>query len=457
MVKARVLLIDDDESFREVMLFNLQEEGLEVDVARDGHEGLNLFFKKDYQLVITDLKMPGADGMEVLRSIKQRSPEVPVVVITAFGDIATAVQAMKEGAYDFLPKPCERDHFKLVVKKALEHFRLKREVQDLRQQLAGGPPELVFQSRAMEKVVALADKVAAYEATVLILGESGTGKELLARRIHHQSPRARGPFVAINCGAIPRDLLESELFGYRKGAFTGADRDKKGRFELANGGTIFLDEIAELPLELQVKLLRVLQERTIDVLGAEGPRPVDVRIIAATNRDLEKMVKEGAFREDLYFRLNVFPIRIPPLRQRPEDIPVLIRHFLKVYGPGRRWRISPAVMNRLKGLSWRGNVRELENICQRMVLLAEGEEITEELLDYLDLEAPMSNLASTGISLPPEGISLLDIEKEVIIKALEMNNYNQSQTARFLRIPRHVLLYRIEKYQIPLKRDEKGK
>ncbi|MBA2848921.1 sigma-54-dependent Fis family transcriptional regulator [Thermosulfuriphilus ammonigenes] len=456
-MKARVLLIDDDESFREVMLFNLQEEGLEVDVARDGHEGLNLFFKKDYQLVITDLKMPGADGMEVLRSIKQRSPEVPVVVITAFGDIATAVQAMKEGAYDFLPKPCERDHFKLVVKKALEHFRLKREVQDLRQQLAGGPPELVFQSRAMEKVVALADKVAAYEATVLILGESGTGKELLARRIHHQSPRARGPFVAINCGAIPRDLLESELFGYRKGAFTGADRDKKGRFELANGGTIFLDEIAELPLELQVKLLRVLQERTIDVLGAEGPRPVDVRIIAATNRDLEKMVKEGAFREDLYFRLNVFPIRIPPLRQRPEDIPVLIRHFLKVYGPGRRWRISPAVMNRLKGLSWRGNVRELENICQRMVLLAEGEEITEELLDYLDLEAPMSNLASTGISLPPEGISLLDIEKEVIIKALEMNNYNQSQTARFLRIPRHVLLYRIEKYQIPLKRDEKGK
>ncbi len=456
-MKARVLLIDDDESFREVMLFNLQEEGLEVDVARDGHEGLNLFFKKDYQLVITDLKMPGADGMEVLRSIKQRSPEVPVVVITAFGDIATAVQAMKEGAYDFLPKPCERDHFKLVVKKALEHFRLKREVQDLRQQLAGGPPELVFQSRAMEKVVALADKVAAYEATVLILGESGTGKELLARRIHHQSPRAKGPFVAINCGAIPRDLLESELFGYRKGAFTGADRDKKGRFELANGGTIFLDEIGELPLELQVKLLRVLQERTIDVLGAEGPRPVDVRIIAATNRDLEKMVKEGAFREDLYFRLNVFPIRIPPLRQRPEDIPVLMRHFLKVYGPGRRWRISPAVMNRLKGLSWRGNVRELENICQRMVLLAEGEEITEELLDYLDLEAPMSNLASTGISLPPEGISLLDIEKEVIIKALEMNNYNQSQTARFLRIPRHVLLYRIEKYQIPLKRDEKGK
>ncbi len=457
MVKARVLLIDDDESFREVMLFNLQEEGLEVDVARDGHEGLNLFFKKDYQLVITDLKMPGADGMEVLRSIKQRSPEVPVVVITAFGDIATAVQAMKEGAYDFLPKPCERDHFKLVVKKALEHFRLKREVQDLRQQLAGGPPELVFQSRAMEKVVALADKVAAYEATVLILGESGTGKELLARRIHYRSPRAKGPFVAINCGAIPRDLLESELFGYRKGAFTGADRDKKGRFELANGGTIFLDEIGELPLELQVKLLRVLQERTIDVLGAEGPRPVDVRIIAATNRDLEKMVKEGTFREDLYFRLNVFPIRIPPLRQRPEDIPVLMRHFLKVYGPGRRWRISPAVMNRLKGLSWRGNVRELENICQRMVLLAEGEEITEELLDYLDLEAPMSNLASTGISLPPEGISLLDIEKEVIIKALEMNNYNQSQTARFLRIPRHVLLYRIEKYQIPLKRDEKGK
>ncbi len=456
-MKARVILIDDDESFREVMLFNLQEEGLEVDVARDGHEGLNLFFKKDYQLVITDLKMPGADGMEVLRSIKQRSPEVPVVVITAFGDIATAVQAMKEGAYDFLPKPCERDHFKLVVKKALEHFRLKREVQDLRQQLAGGPPELVFQSRAMEKVVALADKVAAYEATVLILGESGTGKELLARRIHYRSPRAKGPFVAINCGAIPRDLLESELFGYRKGAFTGADRDKKGRFELANGGTIFLDEIGELPLELQVKLLRVLQERTIDVLGAEGPRPVDVRIIAATNRDLEKMVKEGTFREDLYFRLNVFPIRIPPLRQRPEDIPVLMRHFLKVYGPGRRWRISPAVMNRLKGLSWRGNVRELENICQRMVLLAEGEEITEELLDYLDLEAPMSNLASTGISLPPEGISLLDIEKEVIIKALEMNNYNQSQTARFLRIPRHVLLYRIEKYQIPLKRDEKGK
>ncbi|WP_456430815.1 sigma-54-dependent transcriptional regulator [Thermosulfuriphilus sp.] len=456
MARPRVLLIDDDESFREIMLFNLEEDGLRVDAAKDGQEGLALFFQREYDLVITDLKMPGIDGLEVLRAIRGRRHHIPVIVITAFGDIATAVRAMKEGAFDFLPKPCERDHFKLVVKKALEHLGLQKEVKELRRRLKEGSKDLVFRSPAMERVINLADKVAGHEATVLILGDSGTGKELLARRIHQRSFRSKGPFVAINCGAIPRDLLESELFGYRKGAFTGALKDKKGKFELAHGGTIFLDEIAELPVELQAKLLRVIQERAIDVLGAEEPRPVDVRIIAATNKDLERMVKEGSFREDLFFRLNVFPIRIPSLRERPEDIPLLIEHFLKVYGPGRNWQIAPQVMKRLMALPWRGNVRELENVCQRMVLLAEDENITEELFEYLELEQESSQ-PRTDITLPPEGISLLDIEKEVIIKALEMNNYNQSQTARFLRIPRHVLLYRIEKYQIPLRRHEKNR
>jgi len=448
---SRVLVVDDDSSFAEVMRFLVQEEGIACDVASDGAAGLASFEAQLQPVVVTDLKMPRLSGMELLRAIKARAPETLVIVITAFGDMSTAVEAMKAGAFDFLPKPCDRDHFKLTVRRALEHWSLRNQVRDLRSRLDSGDKPLLFRSAAMAKVVSLADRVATTDATVLVTGESGTGKELVARRVHARSLRAGKPFVAINCAAVPRELLESELFGHVRGAFTGAVRDRKGRFEQAHGGTIFLDEIGELPTDLQVRLLRVLQERVIDVVGRNEPVHVDVRIVAATNRDLHRAVADGLLREDLYFRLAVFPIEIPPLRERVEDIPVLVEHFLRRYGD-RPFTASPELLERLQSREWRGNVRELENLCQRIVLLAEDDLLTPELIDAPESSRDgQASVSTSRIELPAQGISLVDLEREVIIRALEMNRYNQTQTAKFLRIPRHVLLYRIEKFGIALK------
>jgi len=447
---SRVLLIDDDVSFREVMSFHLREEGYEPDVAADGAEGLKRFDPSLHSVVVTDLKMPKISGLDVLRAVKQRSDQTVVIVLTAFGDLSTAVEAMKGGAFDFLPKPCNRDHFKLSVRKAMEHVSLRAQVRELHSRLDSAGKELIFLSPLMANVVTMADRVACSDATVLILGESGTGKELLARRIHRNSKRSQAPFVAINCAAIPRDLLGSELFGHVRGAFTGATRDRKGRFEQADTGTIFLDEIADVPLDLQPSLLRVLQERVVQPIGKDTTAQVDVRVIAATNRDLRKSVETGVFREDLYFRLAVLPVDLPPLRQRPEDIAPLVEHFLARHGADRKLLPSAALMRKLEAHEWRGHVRELENYCQRLALLCEDDVAGEELAPTGS--GPTTSASSrAAIQLPAEGISLVDLERDVIIRALEMNQYNQSQTAKFLRIPRHILLYRIEKFQIPVK------
>ncbi|NOZ86569.1 MAG: sigma-54-dependent Fis family transcriptional regulator [Deltaproteobacteria bacterium] len=462
-MNTRILLVDDDESFREVVRYHLEEAGFGVDAAAGGKQGLAAFRHDLHKVVLTDLKMPGMDGMQLMKEIKRKSPDTVVVVITAFGDIKTAVEAMKAGAFDFLPKPAGRDHLKLVVGKALEFAGLKEKVKNLER--GGTEVDMVYSSKAMEEVVELADRVATTDATVLILGETGTGKELLARRIHRKSERAAGPFVTVNCAALPKDLLESELFGHVKGAFTGAARDRQGKFRSASGGTIFLDEVGELPVELQPRLLRVLQERTVDVVGSEEPVPVDVRVIAATNRDLEEDVSAGRFREDLFFRLSVVPVWIPALRRRMTDITLLAEVFLSKYAKDRHFELTKDFNRAIGEYDWPGNVRELQNVCRRLAVLADSNKLTSRDLEgILDFARTGKESADTGgggavgrtgdgftIAVPAGGAALASLEKTIIENALEMNGYNQSRTARFLRIPRHVLLYRIQKYDIRTK------
>src|SRR5512134_475012 len=452
---GRILFIDDDRAGREVALFNLRKAGYEVTAASDGQEGLAAFSPDRFDLVVTDVKMPGISGIEVLRRIRAQAPNVPVLVITAFGNVDTAVEAMKEGAYDFIGKPFHRDQLLLSVSKAFERRRLAAEVRDLRIRAGGVEREIVGASPAMKQVLSVADRVAATDATVLITGESGTGKEAVARRIHVRSRRAEGPFVTVNCAAIPGELLESELFGHSRGAFTGAVRDRTGRFRQASGGTLFLDEVAEIPFPLQAKLLRALQERAVDVVGGDRPVPVDVRILAATNRDMPSLLREGAFREDLYYRLNVVEIRVPPLRDRPEDIPPLVDVFMKEAGMGRELTIPSVVMDELMRRPWPGNVRELSNACERMAILCKGTEVSIEDLPPAALRARGTNGPSSGDEgvdewppLPPEGLSLVDLEKKVIERALRLKGGNITQAAAYLRVPRHILVYRIEKFGI---------
>jgi DNA-binding NtrC family response regulator len=447
----RILFIDDDVAGREVALFNLRRAGYEVTPAADGSEGLKTFFPALFDLVITDLKMPGISGMDVLRKVREQAPDIPVLVITAFGNVETAVTAMKEGAYDFIGKPFHRDQLLLAVEKALDRRRLATEVRGLRIRASGVAREVVSSSPSMARLLETADRVAATEATVLITGESGTGKEVVARRIHVLSPRAERPFVAVNCAAIPGELLESELFGHARGAFTGAVRDRSGRFRQAEGGTLFLDEVAEIPHALQGKLLRALQERVVDAVGADAPVPVDVRILAATNRDLSAAIREGAFREDLYYRLNVVELRVPPLRERPEDVPPLVRHFVSELAAGREISVPTEVMDELVRRPWPGNVRELKNACERMVILCRGAEASVDDLPPRSLVPGATRGDDAGIEWPPlpeEGLSLIDVEKRVIERALRRKGGNITQTAAFLRIPRHVLVYRLEKYGI---------
>ena len=446
---GRILFIDDDPAGREVALFNLRKAGYKVTPAEDGTQGLSAFAASPFDLVITDLKMPGIPGMEVLRKIRAGSPDVPVLVITAFGNVETAVAAMKEGAYDFIGKPFHRDQLLLAVGKALDRRRLATEVRDLRIRASGVGRDVVSVSTAMRRLLETADRVAATSASVLITGESGTGKEVLARRIHVRSTRAEGPFVAVNCAAIPAELLESELFGHARGAFTGAVRARAGRFLQASGGTLFLDEVGEIPLALQGKLLRALQERVVDAVGADAPVPVDVRIIAATNRDLRARIRDGSFREDLYYRLNVVELTVPPLREHPDDIPPLVERFVSEFAAGREIAVPEAVVEALSRRPWPGNVRELRNACERMVILCRGDEVS---LDDLP-PAPDGPDGGGGEdpsapfpTLPAGGLSLVDLEKRVIEGALRMKGGNITQAALFLRIPRHILVYRIEKY-----------
>ncbi len=454
-MSSNILFIDDDPAGREVALFNLRKAGYEVAAASDGGEGLSLFSSTKFDLVVTDIKMPGISGMEVLRRVRKQAPDVPVLVITAFGNVETAVEAMKAGAYDFIGKPFHRDQLLLAVGKALERLRLTEEVRELRNRTSGVAREIVCASAAMHRVLEMADRVAATDATILITGESGTGKELIARRIHVRSTRGENPFVAVNCAAIPGELLESELFGHARGAFTGAVRDRSGRFRQAEGGTLFLDEIGEIPLSLQAKLLRVLQEKVVDAVGSDVPVPVDVRILTATNRDLQDRIREGGFREDLYYRLNVVELRVPPLRERKEDIPLLAERFIKGLAEGRELVVPPQVMEKLCSRSWPGNVRELKNACERMVILCRGKEISMEDLPPLPGSPPPDGSSMGGEHgtedwppLPPEGLSLVDLERKVIERALRLKRGNITQAALYLRIPRHVLVYRLEKYGI---------
>ena len=448
MPAETILFIEDDDSGRELGLYNLRKAGYAVEGAADGEAGLASFAADRHALVVTDVKMPGVGGLEVLRRIKERSPETPVLVITAYGDIDLAVAAMKAGAFDFLGKPFHRDHLVLTVQKALERRRMGAEIEQLRRQAAGVERPIVHASAAMAQALAVADRVAPSAAPVLITGESGTGKELVARRIHARSRRADGPFVAVNCAAIPGELLESELFGHVRGAFTGALRDRPGRFRQAAGGTLFLDEIAELPLPLQAKLLRVLQEHVVDVVGGDAPVPVDVRVLAATNQDVHARAAEGALRKDLLYRLNVVELPLPPLRARVGDIPALVSHFVAQFAGGRDLEVPDVVLAELAARPWPGNVRELANACERAVILCDGAALRAQDLPPRPAGPEAAAADDLLPTLPEGGLSLVDLETRVIARVLQMKRGNVSQAAAYLRIPRHVLAYRMEKYGI---------
>src|SRR5512143_178278 len=449
MKKPSILLIDDDDSLRRVMEFSLTEAGYKVQTAASGEEGLALFAKDLFDAVITDITMPGMSGMEVLTKIRERGEGLPVIVITAYGTIESAVEAMKQGAFDYITKPFNRDELRLTLDKALRMRRLEKENVELRAEITDRYrfESIVGGSEKIRDVLDMAGRVAASDASVLITGESGTGKELLAKGIHYNSPRADGPFVAVNCAAIPEHLIESELFGHVRGAFTGAVKDKEGKFELASSGTIFLDEIGDLRVDLQAKILRVLQERQVDRVGGRHPVSVDVRIIAATNKDIERAVKDGGVREDLYYRLSVITLHMPPLRERRDDIPLLINHFLKKFNRDLDVRIDPEALTMLTAYGWPGNVRELENSIERASVLRRGEAITAaELPDKLRKEK--ASVGNIILNLPDEGISLEDLEKNLIVKALEKHKGNQTRAAEYLGITRPTLIYRMDKYGI---------
>jgi DNA-binding NtrC family response regulator len=454
---ARILVADDDQSLRRVIEFTLQEEGYQVDAVGSGAAAIAHLREHDVDVVVTDIAMPEVDGLAVLDAARRLAPQAPVILITAFASVEAAVAAMKRGAYDYVTKPFNRDELKLIVARALRSSRLEGENRRLRGELQARlrPEDLIMgESPAMRLVLDQVHRVAPSDATVLITGESGTGKELVARALHFGSERRASPFVVVSCGAIPRDLLESELFGHVRGAFTGAVKDKVGKFEQAAEGTLFLDEIGDLPLELQVKLLRALQEREIERVGEGKPRRIDVRLVAATNRELEAMVQKGEFREDLYYRIAVIPIDVPPLRARREDIPLLARHFLRRFAPAANVELAPEAEGALTRARWRGNVRELQNLCERLVTLRRGDRI--ELADLPALAPASDGAAPPVVQLPAEGVSLDEVVISVIVQALERSGWNQARAARLLRIPRHILLYRMEKYGITPPKDRTG-
>ena len=444
----KVLLIDDDDSLRRVTEYSLHSAGFQVLSAADGKQGLASFRTDSPQVVITDIQMPGLSGYDILQQIKSERPETIVIVITAYSSVEKAVDAMKQGAYDYLAKPFSRDELVLVVEKAFNLLGLQEENQRLRDELEYQIDfsHMIGISDGMQNVFDMVRRVAPTEASVLITGESGTGKELIARAIHQGGARCKAPFVAINCAAIPANLLESELFGHVRGAFTGAVRDHAGKFEQAHGGTLFLDEVGEMPIELQPKLLRVLQEMEVEPLGGKV-RSVDVRIIAATNQDVENAIEEGRFREDLFYRLCVIPIELPPLRRRAEDVPLLVRHYLERFSRGAPLDISADALACMTAYPWPGNVRELQNAVERLVVMSHGGTIEHHHLPT-KLRTQKSISRNRVVELPADGYPLEEIEKEAVMQALERNQWNQTRAAGFLQVPRHTLIYRMEKYGI---------
>jgi two-component system NtrC family response regulator len=443
----RILIVDDEKNYLVVLEALLSGEGYEVETANSGQRALGLVEEEEPDLVITDMRMPRLSGLELIQALAERAADLPVVVMTAYGTVENAVEAMKSGAVDYITKPFENRELLLTVERALRLRRLMTQNRLLREELGKGKGfgEIIGESRAMKEVFELVEKVAATKATTLITGESGTGKELVARAIHARSPRAGESFIAVNCMALTETLLESELFGHEKGSFTGASSRRKGRFELADKGTLFLDEVGEIPASVQVKLLRVLQERTFERVGGDQPITVDVRIVAATNRDLSRAVKEGIFREDLYYRLNVVRIDIPPLRERPEDLPALVAHFVGKYAGevGRAApEVSPEAMRRIYDHPWPGNVRELENALERAVILA-GPEIRPSDLP-LEVQ-PVKEEASlpTGMSLTE---ALEDLEVRMIRRALAESEGVAARAAEALGLTKSNLAYKLKKY-----------
>jgi two-component system response regulator HydG len=454
---ATVLIIDDNDTVREGLAHTIKKMGHQVVTAISGAAGLAAFKKQRADFVITDLKMDGLDGVEVLKSLASLDPEVPVMLVTGFGTVETAVQAMKLGAFDFLIKPIEPEVVRLKVERALELTaarRGRRKAEAMSEYLRGEAErrfaDIVGASEKMAAVFRTIDKLAPSDTTVFIAGESGTGKELVARAIHRTSKRAQGPFVKVNCGALTETLLESELFGHEKGAFTGAIKQKLGRFELADGGTLFLDEVGDVPPAMQVKLLRALQEQEFERVGGEAPVKVNVRVVSATNKDLDAEIAAGRFRQDLYYRLHVLPLKLPALRERRDDIPALVQHFidkLSVKTNAKVRRCSDAALGRIMAYHWPGNVRELENAIEQALVFAEGDEITPAALPgFLHGGSEAAGLqVSTDLSLPE---ILDDLERQLILKAYQTAQGVKTETARILGIKTSALYYKLEKYGI---------
>src|SRR5579863_461774 len=440
---ASILIVEDEARMRRLLELDLSEAGYQTFSSADAEKGLDLLRREQIDLVLTDLKLPGLGGLEFLQAAKRLNGALPVVVMTAYGTVETAVEAMKAGASDYVLKPFSLAEMRLVVQKELDVRRLREENRSLREALGQryNYANVVANSPAMQEVLALVERVAPTPSTVLLGGESGVGKDLIARVIHQRSSRASGPFIKINSTAIPENLLESELFGYEKGAFTGAATSKPGKFELADKGTLFLDEIGDVPSATQVKLLRVLQEREFERLGGTKTLKVDVRLIAATNRNLRSAIENGTFREDLYYRLNVVPIDIPPLRAHKEDIPALVQFFLERFAKESSQSvksISPAAMKVLTDFDWPGNIRELENTILRGVTLARG-----DTLEPSDIQLDTARAAANHTSFLPPGVSLEQWEQQMIREALRRSNGNKSQAARLLGISRNALRYRL--------------
>ncbi len=448
--KFRILVIEDKKSMAEMLARIFEAEGYSALTSGTGEEGLQKVLHDGADLVLTDLKLPGMNGLQVLRALKEKRPLVPVIMMTAFGSIETAVEAVKAGAYDFLTKPFDTSHMLALVEKALESGKLAAENLVLKEEFAQelSFPNIIGKSKALMDALDLLKKAAPTRATVLITGESGTGKELFAKALHHLSPRKDGPFVAVNCAAIPKDLLESELFGHEKGSFTGAEARRLGKFELANRGTLFLDEIGDMALSLQAKLLRALQGEMIERVGGAEPFSVDVRVAAASNRDLERAVREGSFREDLYYRLNVFPLRIPPLRERREDIRILAEYFIEKYAAELKkgpFTISGEALEALFGMEWKGNVRELANCIERAVIIADGSEIGPDfpgLARKIAEEEPSGGLQRTA------SIAARAAEIEAIRSALAASGGNKSRACELLEVSYKTLLTKIKDYGI---------
>ncbi len=443
MSKKRVLVIEDEDKLRRVLELQLSSSGYDLDLAPSGEASLRFIDRAD--LILTDLKLPEMDGMQVLAHARQMNPSAPVVVMTAFGTIENAVEAMKRGAADFLLKPFSLDHLTAIIEKALEVRALRDENRALKEELGRRYQfdNIIGHSPNMQEIFQTILRIAPSRATVLLCGESGVGKDLIARAIHYHSPRREKPFVKINCTAIPENLMESELFGYEKGAFTGANITKPGKFEQADTGTVFLDEIGDVPAAIQVKLLRILQEREFERLGSNKVRHIDVRILAATNVDLRAALEQGRFREDLYYRLNVLPLNIPSLRERKEDIPFLAKHFVDKFGResrGEPGQLTDEGLSKLMGYHWPGNVRELENVIERSLLLS-----PTATLRGVDIKLDQSSKPKPAVSdFLPEGVTLEEHEQSIIREALRRANGNKSQAARLLGLTRNALRYRLD-------------